>query len=87
MPTSNWIENVTLIPEGQDYKIDTSGRVVIPTYIRNKFDVDIADSMDFYTAFADNKWFICMTPSPNRPSLKRKLEAAAAEAESAENNE
>jgi hypothetical protein len=43
--------------------------------------------MDFYTAFADNKWFICMTPSPNRPSLKRKLEAAAAEAESAENNE
>lgn len=31
------IENVELVPERGSYKVDGSGRIIIPSYMRNKF--------------------------------------------------
>ena len=31
------IENVELVPEHGQYKVDGSGRIIIPAYMRNKF--------------------------------------------------
>lgn len=61
MPQSNWISGVQLIPEGRPYKVDGAGRVVIPAHLRAKFSIDIGDEMEYYTTFADGKWFMCVT--------------------------
>lgn len=60
MPQSDWIKNVQLIPENQNYKVDSSGRVIIPAHLRNKFKIEIGDQMEYYTAFVDNSWFLCV---------------------------
>lgn len=53
------IEGVELIPERSAYKVDASGRIIIPAYMRNKFDVDVGDYMDYYTAYVNGEWFLC----------------------------
>lgn len=58
---NTWIQNAEMIPENRPYKVDSSGRVIIPSHLRAKFDINVGDSMDYYTAFVDNKWFICVT--------------------------
>ena len=37
MQQNGWIEAGVLIPENATYKVDGSGRVVIPSHLRNKF--------------------------------------------------
>ena len=53
------IENVDLVPEHNSYKIDASGRIIIPAHMRNKFKVDSGDFMEYYTAYVDGDWFLC----------------------------
>lgn len=52
-------EGVELVPERNIYKVDASGRIIIPSYIRNKFDIQIGDYVDYYTADVDGTWFLC----------------------------
>ena len=35
MPQNEWIKGALLIPENNTYKVDGSGRIVIPSYLRN----------------------------------------------------
>lgn len=59
-PQSEWIEGVRLIPENQTYKVDASGRIIIPAHLRSKFKVEPGDMMEYYTSFVDNSWFLCV---------------------------
>lgn len=61
MPKSSWIQGAELVPENKPYKVDAAGRVVIPSHLRNKFNVNTGDEMSYYTTFVDGKWFVCMT--------------------------
>lgn len=53
------INGVELVPERTIYKVDASGRIIIPAYMRAKFDVEAGDYMDYYTAYVDGEWFLC----------------------------
>lgn len=55
------IEGVDLISERSAYKVDASGRIIIPAHMRAKFDINIGDHMEYYTAYIDGKWFLCCT--------------------------
>lgn len=61
MSPTSWIKDALLIPEGRPYKVDSAGRIVIPSHLRDKFDVAIGDDMDYYTTFIDGRWFMCVT--------------------------
>lgn len=61
MPTTNWIKDALLIPEGKLYKVDSSSRIIIPSHLKAKFGIDLGDHMDYYTTFIDDRWFICVT--------------------------
>ena len=41
------IEGVDLISERSTYKVDASGRIIIPAHMRNKFRVDSGDFMEY----------------------------------------
>ena len=58
---STWIQNAEMVPENKPYKVDSSGRIIVPAHLRAKFGIDIGDEMDYYTTFVDNKWFVCVT--------------------------
>lgn len=60
MPQSEWIKGAQLIPEYASYKVDGSGRVIIPAHLRAKFGIETGDMMQYYTAFIDNSWFLCV---------------------------
>lgn len=47
-------------------------RSVIPAHIAAKFGVNKLDYMDYYTAYIDGKWFLCMTRSEVQPDEKKK---------------
>ena len=53
------IQDVELVPERGNYKVDGSGRIIIPAYMRNKFQIDNGDYMEYFTAYVDGDWFIC----------------------------
>ena len=53
------INDVELVPERSSYKVDASGRIIIPSYMRSKFAVEPGDYMDYYTAYVDGEWFLC----------------------------
>lgn len=55
------LNNIELMPENSTYKVDASGRIIIPSYLRNKFGIEIGDHMDYYTAQINGKWFLCVT--------------------------
>lgn len=61
MSPNNWIQGAELIPENKPYKVDGSSRVIIPSHLKAKFDVENGDQMDYYTSFIDGKWFMCIT--------------------------
>lgn len=82
MPQSEWINNALLIPENASYKVDSSGRIIIPAHLRSKFKIDIGDQMEYYTSFIDNSWFLCV-----RLDSKIKAEEEAARLAEAENEE
>lgn len=82
MPQSDWINNVQLIPENQSYKVDGSGRVIIPAHIRSKFKIETGDMMEYYTTFVDNSWFLCVRLDKK---LTEELRRAEEEAHNEEN--
>ena len=74
MPQSDWIKNVQLIPENQTYKVDSSGRVIIPAHLRSKFKIEVGDMMEYYTSFVDNSWFLCVSLDNKLTEEKEKNE-------------
>lgn len=69
------IEGVELVPERGFYKVDASGRIIVPAYMRNKFQIENGDMMEYYTAYVDGKWFLCATKNYEE-SEKEKLKKA-----------
>ena len=47
------------MPERGSYKVDGSGRIIIPAYMRNKFQIENGDYMEYFTAYVNGDWFIC----------------------------
>jgi bifunctional DNA-binding transcriptional regulator/antitoxin component of YhaV-PrlF toxin-antitoxin module len=82
MPQHEWISGVQLIPENQSYKVDGSGRVIIPAHLRSKFKIEVGDMMEYYTTFVDNSWFLCVRLDKK---LTEELRAAEEEAHNEEN--
>lgn len=82
MPQSEWIKSVQLIPENISYKVDSSGRVVIPSHLRSKFKIEMGDMMEYYTTFVDNSWFLCVRLDKK---LTEQMRAAEEEAKNEEN--
>lgn len=60
MPQNEWIKGALLIPENNTYKVDGSGRVVIPSYLRSKFRIEPGDSVEYFTSYIDDSWFLCV---------------------------
>lgn len=60
MPQNEWIKGALLIPENNTYKVDGSGRIVIPSYLRSKFRVEAGDQIEYFTSFIDDSWFLCV---------------------------
>lgn len=58
--SDTWIKSTDLVPENKPYKVDSSGRVIIPAHLRAKFGVEIGDTMDYYTTYVDDRWFLCV---------------------------
>ena len=67
------INDVELIPEQSVYKVDASGRIILPSYMRKKFGVDVGDYMDYYTAYVDGEWFLCAKKHKLTEAEKKKL--------------
>lgn len=76
------IEGVELVPERGNYKVDASGRIIIPSYMRNKFEIENGDIMEYYTAYVNGKWFLCATKNPEE-SAKARAKKAEKEAKQA----
>lgn len=60
MPKSEWIRGALLIPENSSYKVDGSGRIVIPSHLRSKFRIESGDQLEYFTSFIDDSWFLCV---------------------------
>ena len=69
------IENVDLVPERNSYKIDASGRIIIPSHMRAKFRVEPGDYMEYFTAYVDGDWFLCCRKDEKRTELEKEKEA------------
>ncbi len=78
MPQNEWIRGAMLIPENTSYKVDGSGRVVIPSHLRNKFRIETGDQLEYFTSFIDDSWFLCV-----RLDAKTQIERAMAAMEEA----
>ena len=68
------INDVDLIPEQSVYKVDASGRIILPSYMRKKFGIDVGDYMDYYTAYVDGCWFLCAKKHELTEAEKKKIE-------------
>ena len=78
MPQNEWIKGALLIPENNTYKVDGSGRIVIPAYLRSKFRIETGDQIEYFTSFIDDSWFLCV-----RLDAKTQVERAMAAMEEA----
>lgn len=78
MPQNEWIKGALLIPENSTYKVDGSGRIVIPSHLRTKFRIEAGDQVEYFTSFIDDSWFLCV-----RLDAKTQAERAAAAMEAA----
>jgi len=78
MPQNEWIKGALLIPENNSYKVDGSGRIVIPSYLRSKFRIEAGDQLEYFTSFIDDSWFLCV-----RLDAKTQAERAIAAIEEA----
>lgn len=74
MPQRDWINGAQLIPENMSYKVDGSGRVIIPAHLRNKFKIALGDSVEYFTAFIDDSWFLCVRLDENIKKERTKKE-------------
>ena len=79
MPQNEWIKGALLIPENNAYKVDGSGRIVIPAYLRSKFRIEAGDQIEYFTSFIDDSWFLCV-----RLDAKTQVERAMAAIEEAQ---
>lgn len=68
------IEGVELVPERGNYKVDASGRIIIPSYMRNKFEIEKGDVMEYFTAYVDGRWFLCATKNEEASRIEREKE-------------
>ena len=66
------ITDVELVPEHGTYKVDGSGRIIIPAYMRNKFGIENGDYMDYFTAYVDGEWFMCCRKNEQYTEMKKK---------------
>lgn len=82
MPQNEWIKGALLIPENNTYKVDSSGRIVIPSYLRSKFRIETGDQLEYFTSFIDDSWFLCV-----RLDTKTQAERAIAAWEEVHNEE
>ena len=48
--------SMNMEPERKSYRVDGSGRVIIPAHLKGKFDVQTGDYMDLFSANVDGKW-------------------------------
>jgi AbrB family looped-hinge helix DNA binding protein len=80
------IENVELVPEHGQYKVDGSGRIIIPAYMRNKFKIENGDYMEYFTAYVDGDWFLCVRKNEEYTEQKKQEEVAKAAAKKAKKN-
>lgn len=71
------ITNVDLVPEHNSYKIDGSGRIIIPAHMRSKFKVDNGDFMEYFTAYVDGDWFLCCRKDEERSRIEKEKRDAA----------
>ena len=78
MSQNEWIKGALLIPENNTYKVDGSGRIVIPAYLRSKFRIEAGDQIEYFTSFIDDSWFLCV-----RLDAKTQAERALAAMEEA----
>ena len=78
MPQNEWIKGAMLIPENNTYKVDSSGRIVIPSHLRSKFRIEVGDQVEYFTSFIDDSWFLCV-----RLDAKTQAERALAAIEEA----
>jgi AbrB family looped-hinge helix DNA binding protein len=78
MPQNEWIKGALLIPENANYKVDGSGRIIIPSHLRNKFRIESGDQLEYFTSFIDDSWFLCV-----RLDAKTQAERAIAAMEEA----
>lgn len=60
MPQNEWIRGALLIPENNTYKVDGSGRIIVPAHLRNKFRIESGDQLEYFTSFIDDSWFLCV---------------------------
>ena len=67
------INDVELVPKQSVYKVDASGRIILPSYMRKKFGVDAGDYMDYYTAYVDGEWFLCAKRHELTEAEKKKI--------------
>lgn len=81
MPQNEWIKGALLIPENNNYKVDSAGRIVIPAYLRNKFKIEVGDKVDYYTSFIDDSWFLCVRLDARIQAERAALAIAEREAE------
>lgn len=65
-----------LVPENKSYKIDASGRIVIPSHLRTKFDWNEGDMMAYFTTLIDDKYYFCATFDPIATEIEKQKEAA-----------
>lgn len=50
-----------MIDEKVSFKVDASGRVVIPASLRKKFEIMTGDKMECYTIEVDGKQFVAFS--------------------------
>lgn len=48
-----------LIPENSTYKVDASGRIIIPSHLRNRFGINQGDSVELFTMQINGEWYVC----------------------------
>ena len=89
MPNSEWIKGAMLIPENNSYKVDGSGRIIIPSYLRSKFRIESGDQLEYFTSFIDDSWFLCVRLDAKTPIERTMaaMEEAAAALEEVRNEE
>ena len=80
MPQNEWIKGALLIPENNTYKVDGSGRIVIPSYLRSKFRIEAGDQIEYFTRFIDDSWFLCVRLDAKTQVERAMAAQAAAEA-------
>ena len=60
MPTIN------LTQENMTFKVDASGRVIIPKYLRSKFNIQPGDTVEYFTAQDfEGREYVCIRKNEN----------------------